>query len=104
MSGGFVPSSWLPFSPRPPPPDSAGSHLVFVPSLRDAHHDCIYPQAPFACYELAKEDKKVPAPVRFQVLWGGGERSLSPGEAPELPRFGLGLEVSCRGLSAVGLL
>ncbi|KAJ6654258.1 hypothetical protein lerEdw1_007355 [Lerista edwardsae] len=37
---------------------STGSHLVFVPSLRDVHHDCIYPQPPFASYELAKEDKK----------------------------------------------
>ncbi|XP_063001682.1 DNA polymerase alpha subunit B [Elgaria multicarinata webbii] len=37
---------------------SAGSHLVIVPSLRDVHHLCIYPQPPFACYELSKEDKQ----------------------------------------------
>ncbi|XP_062456792.1 DNA polymerase alpha subunit B [Rhea pennata] len=36
---------------------SAGSQLVFVPSLRDVHHDCVYPQPPFACAELPKEDK-----------------------------------------------
>nr|XP_056708837.1 DNA polymerase alpha subunit B [Euleptes europaea] len=37
---------------------SAGSRLVFVPSLRDVHHDCIYPQPPFSCCELSKEDKQ----------------------------------------------
>ncbi|XP_054838025.1 DNA polymerase alpha subunit B isoform X1 [Eublepharis macularius] len=37
---------------------SAGSRLVIVPSLRDVHHDCIYPQPPFSCYELSKEDKQ----------------------------------------------
>ncbi|NWS78481.1 DPOA2 polymerase, partial [Crotophaga sulcirostris] len=36
---------------------SAGSHLVFVPSLRDAHHDYVYPQPPFPCPELPKDDK-----------------------------------------------
>ncbi|KAM3824981.1 DNA polymerase alpha subunit B [Vipera latastei] len=36
---------------------SAGSHIVFVPSLRDVHHVCIYPQPPFV-YELAKEDRQ----------------------------------------------
>uniref|UniRef100_A0A8C5S2T8 DNA polymerase alpha subunit B n=1 Tax=Laticauda laticaudata TaxID=8630 RepID=A0A8C5S2T8_LATLA len=36
---------------------SAGSHLVVVPSLRDVHHVCIYPQPPFVC-ELAKEDRQ----------------------------------------------
>ncbi|XP_033030406.1 DNA polymerase alpha subunit B [Lacerta agilis] len=36
---------------------SAGSHLVIVPSLRDVHHHCIYPQPPFTC-ELSKEDKQ----------------------------------------------
>ncbi|XP_053133598.1 DNA polymerase alpha subunit B [Hemicordylus capensis] len=37
---------------------SAGSRLVIVPSLRDVHHDCIYPQPPFSSYELSKEDKQ----------------------------------------------
>ncbi|XP_056382925.1 DNA polymerase alpha subunit B isoform X2 [Hyla sarda] len=37
---------------------SSGSHLVFVPSVRDAHHDPVYPQPPFSCYETAKEDKQ----------------------------------------------
>eukprot|EP00076_Gallus_gallus_P035926 XP_025001464.1 DNA polymerase alpha subunit B isoform X1 [Gallus gallus] len=36
---------------------SAGTHLVFVPSQRDAHHDFVYPQPPFVCPELPKEDK-----------------------------------------------
>ncbi|XP_077185336.1 DNA polymerase alpha subunit B [Paroedura picta] len=37
---------------------SAGSQLVIVPSLRDVHHDYIYPQPPFSCCELSKEDKQ----------------------------------------------
>ncbi|XP_037760646.1 DNA polymerase alpha subunit B isoform X2 [Chelonia mydas] len=37
---------------------SAGSQLVFVPSLRDVHHDYIYPQPPFSCYDLSKDDKQ----------------------------------------------
>uniref|UniRef100_A0ABM5F3F6 DNA polymerase alpha subunit B n=1 Tax=Pogona vitticeps TaxID=103695 RepID=A0ABM5F3F6_9SAUR len=37
---------------------SAGSHLVIVPSLRDVHHVCVYPQPPFARFELSKEDKQ----------------------------------------------
>uniref|UniRef100_K7FUT6 DNA polymerase alpha subunit B n=1 Tax=Pelodiscus sinensis TaxID=13735 RepID=K7FUT6_PELSI len=37
---------------------SAGSQLVFVPSLRDVHHDYIYPQPPFTCYDLSKDDKQ----------------------------------------------
>uniref|UniRef100_A0A6I8N3K0 DNA polymerase alpha subunit B n=1 Tax=Ornithorhynchus anatinus TaxID=9258 RepID=A0A6I8N3K0_ORNAN len=37
---------------------SSGSHLVFVPSLRDVHHDLVYPQPPFSCYELPKEDRQ----------------------------------------------
>ncbi|XP_067831633.1 DNA polymerase alpha subunit B [Heptranchias perlo] len=36
----------------------SGSHLVFVPSLRDVHHDFVYPQAPFYCFEPSKEDKQ----------------------------------------------
>ncbi|KAG9475525.1 DNA polymerase alpha subunit B isoform X2 [Eleutherodactylus coqui] len=36
----------------------SGSHLVFVPSVRDVHHDPVYPQPPFCCYEPAKEDKQ----------------------------------------------
>ncbi|XP_061462415.1 DNA polymerase alpha subunit B [Rhineura floridana] len=37
---------------------SAGSHLVIVPSVRDVHHPCIYPQPPFTCCELSKDDKQ----------------------------------------------
>ncbi|XP_078064331.1 DNA polymerase alpha subunit B-like, partial [Mustelus asterias] len=36
----------------------SGSRLVFVPSLRDVHHDFVYPQAPFHCFEPCKEDKE----------------------------------------------
>uniref|UniRef100_A0A669QGY5 DNA polymerase alpha subunit B n=1 Tax=Phasianus colchicus TaxID=9054 RepID=A0A669QGY5_PHACC len=36
---------------------SAGTQLVFVPSQRDAHHDFVYPQPPFVCPDLPKEDK-----------------------------------------------
>ncbi|EOA94754.1 DNA polymerase subunit alpha B, partial [Anas platyrhynchos] len=28
-----------------------------VPSSRDVHHDCVYPQPPFPCPELPKEDR-----------------------------------------------
>uniref|UniRef100_A0ACB8G8H6 DNA polymerase alpha subunit B n=1 Tax=Sphaerodactylus townsendi TaxID=933632 RepID=A0ACB8G8H6_9SAUR len=38
---------------------NTGSRLVIVPSLRDVHHDYIYPQPPFSCYELSKDDKQV---------------------------------------------
>nr|XP_044997421.1 DNA polymerase alpha subunit B isoform X2 [Jaculus jaculus] len=37
---------------------SSGSHLVFVPSLRDVHHEPVYPQPPFSYSELSREDKK----------------------------------------------
>ncbi|KAM5249057.1 DNA polymerase alpha subunit B [Ctenodactylus gundi] len=37
---------------------SSGSHLVFVPSLRDVHHEPVYPQPPFSYPELSREDKK----------------------------------------------
>ncbi|KAM4845929.1 DNA polymerase alpha subunit B isoform 2-T2 [Thomomys bottae] len=37
---------------------SSGSHLIFVPSLRDVHHDPVYPQPPFSYSDLSREDKK----------------------------------------------
>ncbi|XP_056657329.1 DNA polymerase alpha subunit B-like isoform X2 [Monodelphis domestica] len=37
---------------------SSGTHLVFVPSLRDVHHQPVYPQPPFSYPELPKEDKQ----------------------------------------------
>ncbi|XP_069738447.1 DNA polymerase alpha subunit B [Phaenicophaeus curvirostris] len=50
---------------------SAGSHLVFVPSLRDVPHDSVYPQPPFLCPELPKDDKPrvhfVPDPCTLDV-------------------------------------
>ncbi|NWZ30854.1 DPOA2 polymerase, partial [Asarcornis scutulata] len=42
---------------------SAAPHLVLVPSSRDVHHDCIYPQPPFPCPELPKEDRAVTDPI-----------------------------------------
>ncbi|XP_068117229.1 DNA polymerase alpha subunit B [Hyperolius riggenbachi] len=36
----------------------SGSHLVFVPSMRDVLQDPVYPQPPFSRYELAKEDQQ----------------------------------------------
>ncbi|KAG8438009.1 hypothetical protein GDO86_008626 [Hymenochirus boettgeri] len=36
----------------------SGCHLVFVPSLRDVHHDPVYPQPPFNCFEPSIEDKQ----------------------------------------------
>ncbi|XP_027628231.1 DNA polymerase alpha subunit B isoform X3 [Tupaia chinensis] len=37
---------------------SSGSHLVFVPSLRDVHHEPVYPQPPFSYSDLSQEDRK----------------------------------------------
>ncbi|XP_068922369.1 DNA polymerase alpha subunit B isoform X1 [Petaurus breviceps papuanus] len=37
---------------------SSGTHLVFIPSLRDVHHQPVYPQPPFSFPELQKEDQK----------------------------------------------
>ncbi|XP_019501138.1 PREDICTED: DNA polymerase alpha subunit B isoform X2 [Hipposideros armiger] len=37
---------------------SSGSHLVFVPSLRDVHHEPVYPQPPFSYSDLPPEDRK----------------------------------------------
>ncbi|XP_062949787.1 DNA polymerase alpha subunit B [Cynocephalus volans] len=37
---------------------SSASHLVFVPSLRDVHHEPVYPQPPFSYSDLSREDKK----------------------------------------------
>nr|XP_033812159.1 DNA polymerase alpha subunit B isoform X2 [Geotrypetes seraphini] len=37
---------------------SSNSQLVFVPSLRDVHQEFVYPQPPFSCYELLKDDKQ----------------------------------------------
>ncbi|XP_074129756.1 DNA polymerase alpha subunit B [Sminthopsis crassicaudata] len=37
---------------------SSGTHLVFVPSLRDVNHRPVYPQPPFSGLELPKEDKE----------------------------------------------
>ncbi|XP_036784059.2 DNA polymerase alpha subunit B isoform X1 [Manis pentadactyla] len=36
---------------------SSGSCLVFVPSLRDVHHEAVYPQPPFSYSDLPHEDK-----------------------------------------------
>uniref|UniRef100_V9KK59 DNA polymerase alpha subunit B n=1 Tax=Callorhinchus milii TaxID=7868 RepID=V9KK59_CALMI len=36
----------------------SGAHLIFVPSLRDVHHDCVYPQPPFRCFQTAPEDEQ----------------------------------------------
>ncbi|KAM5319243.1 DNA polymerase alpha subunit B isoform 1-T1 [Glossophaga mutica] len=37
---------------------SSGSHLVFVPSVRDVHHEPVYPQPPFSYSDLPHEDRK----------------------------------------------
>ncbi|KAM9258895.1 DNA polymerase alpha subunit B [Morus bassanus] len=50
---------------------SAGSHLVFIPSPRDVHHDYVYPQPPFLYPELPKDDRPrvhfVPDPCTLDV-------------------------------------
>lgn len=55
---------------------SSGSHLVFVPSLRDVHHEPVYPQPPFTFSELPREDKKVPVPTSGQPAVGGVKTAL----------------------------
>ncbi|KAM7084893.1 DNA polymerase alpha subunit B isoform 3-T3 [Molossus nigricans] len=45
---------------------SSGSLLVFVPSLRDVHHEPVYPQPPFSYSDLPHEDKKVQRPLLNQ--------------------------------------
>ncbi|KAK2489615.1 hypothetical protein MC885_010279 [Smutsia gigantea] len=46
----------LPFR-FPPAPSSSGSCLVFIPSLRDVHHEAVYPQPPFSYSDLPHKDK-----------------------------------------------
>nr|XP_014347784.1 PREDICTED: DNA polymerase alpha subunit B [Latimeria chalumnae] len=77
---------------------SSGSLLVFVPSLRDVHHEFVYPQPPFDCYKLTKEDaevyfqksvqlhlgfQSVPAVVCSHCCCPGGSRWLHVGSCAD---------------------
>ncbi|CAG09740.1 unnamed protein product, partial [Tetraodon nigroviridis] len=50
---------------------STGCQLVFVPSQRDVHHHCIYPQPPFALPNLSKDQSQrvtlVPDPCTLLI-------------------------------------
>ena len=78
--------------PFSPPNHSAGTQLVFVPSQRDAHHDFVYPQPPFVCPDLPKEDKAVPKLPPKNSFFSQSD--------PSLPRVTWGADL---GLFAVGL-
>ncbi|NWX79278.1 DPOA2 polymerase, partial [Alca torda] len=56
---------------------SAGSQLVFVPSLRDVHHDCVYPQPPFPFPELPKDDRPVTNPADYAFLPQSSQKTLN---------------------------
>ncbi|KAG7248327.1 hypothetical protein CRUP_032689, partial [Coryphaenoides rupestris] len=46
---------------------SVGCRLVFVPSQRDVHHHCIYPQPPFTLPQLGKRVTVVPDPCTLLI-------------------------------------